>query len=107
MTQRTLLGSIILPGLALGLATTAFAAAPMELSVIDRAVADFTGAGVGEPGVPPFAPALTNAIFAATSDDEHAVSIAIDGPVSANVNDARPGTTLPKLAAAASAEGDH
>ena len=50
MTQRTLLGSIILPGLALGLATTAFAAAPMELSVIDRAVADFTGAGVGEPG---------------------------------------------------------
>ena len=49
----------------------------------------------------------SNAIFAATSDDEHAVSIAIDGPVSANVNDARPGTTLPKLAAAASAEGYH
>ncbi|KWV94108.1 MULTISPECIES: flagella basal body P-ring formation protein FlgA [unclassified Erythrobacter] len=31
-------------------ATSAVAAAPMDLSIIDRAVADFTGAEVGQPG---------------------------------------------------------
>lgn len=32
------------------LATAATAASPMDLSVIDRAVADFTGAEIGQPG---------------------------------------------------------
>lgn len=50
MTQRTFLGWTLPLGLACGLASTAWAAAPMELSVIDRAVADFTGASAGEPG---------------------------------------------------------
>ena len=31
-------------------ATSAMAASPMDLSIIDRAVADFTGAGIGQPG---------------------------------------------------------
>jgi len=39
--------------------------APVEshITIVDS---DAAPAGVGEPGVPPFAPALTNAIFAAT-----------------------------------------
>ncbi len=42
------------PFLALGAAligsSAALAATPMDLSIIDRAVADFTGAGIGQPG---------------------------------------------------------
>jgi len=41
--------------------------APREIHVhILNAAGNFPPGGVGEPGVPPFTPALTNAIFAAT-----------------------------------------
>ncbi len=50
MMQRTFLGWILPLGLACGLATEVWAAAQMEHSVIDRAVADFTGAPAGERG---------------------------------------------------------
>ena len=45
--RHMFLGSLAAAALA---ATTANAATPMDLSIIDRAVADFTGATIGQPG---------------------------------------------------------
>ena len=45
--RQMFLGSLAAAALA---ATTANAATPMDLSIIDRAVADFTGATIGQPG---------------------------------------------------------
>ena len=45
--RHMFLGSLAAAALA---ATTANAATPMDLSIIDRAVADFTGASIGQPG---------------------------------------------------------
>lgn len=44
--RHTILGTLA----ASLLASSAVAASPMDLSIIDRAVADFTGAGIGQPG---------------------------------------------------------
>ena len=40
--------------------------APRAIHVHQVNAGDFPPGGIGEPGVPPFTPALTNAIFAAT-----------------------------------------
>ena len=49
----------------------------------------------------PAAAMATSAEWTATSDDEHAVSTATDGPRRPNVNDSRPAATLTALAAEA------
>ena len=44
--RQLILGSLV----AAGLTASAAAASPMDLSMLDRAVAEFTGAEVGQPG---------------------------------------------------------